>query len=75
MLSVERRWRGPYQSMFEHGTVTKTYRALAPFRADLELPVTVRNHITRIFDKIGVEHRYQAIVRAREAGLGQHDGH
>jgi pimeloyl-ACP methyl ester carboxylesterase/DNA-binding CsgD family transcriptional regulator len=31
---------------------------------------TVRNHITRIFDKIGVEHRYQAIVRARDAGLG-----
>jgi pimeloyl-ACP methyl ester carboxylesterase len=31
---------------------------------------TVRNHITRIFDKISVEHRYQAIVRAREAGLG-----
>jgi len=47
MLSTERRWRGPYQSMFEHGTVTKTYRALAPFRADLELPVTVRNHITK----------------------------
>jgi len=31
---------------------------------------TVRNHITRVFDKIGVEHRYQAIVQAREAGLG-----
>jgi DNA-binding NarL/FixJ family response regulator len=31
---------------------------------------TVRNHISRIFDKIGVEHRYQAIVRARDAGLG-----
>lgn len=31
---------------------------------------TVRNHITRVLDKIGVEHRYQAIVRAREAGLG-----
>ena len=31
---------------------------------------TVRNHITRIFDKISVEHRYEAIVRAREAGLG-----
>ena len=28
---------------------------------------TVRNHITRVFDKIGVEHRYEAIVRAREA--------
>ena len=31
---------------------------------------TVRNHITRVFDKIEVEHRYQAIVRARDAGLG-----
>jgi len=31
---------------------------------------TVRNHITRVFDKIGVEHRYQAIVLARAAGLG-----
>lgn len=32
---------------------------------------TVRNHITRVFDKIGVAHRYQAIVRARDAGLGK----
>jgi DNA-binding CsgD family transcriptional regulator len=31
---------------------------------------TVRNHITRIFDKTRVKHRYQAIVMAREAGLG-----
>lgn len=30
---------------------------------------TVRNHITRVFDKIGVQHRYEAIVRARDAGL------
>jgi pimeloyl-ACP methyl ester carboxylesterase/DNA-binding CsgD family transcriptional regulator len=31
---------------------------------------TVRNHITRVFDKLCVEHRYQAIVLARDAGLG-----
>jgi pimeloyl-ACP methyl ester carboxylesterase/DNA-binding CsgD family transcriptional regulator len=31
---------------------------------------TVRNHITAIFAKIGVENRGQAIVQAREAGLG-----
>jgi pimeloyl-ACP methyl ester carboxylesterase/DNA-binding CsgD family transcriptional regulator len=31
---------------------------------------TVRNHITAIFDKVGAENRGQAIVRAREAGLG-----
>ena len=35
---------------------------------------TVRNHITRVFDKIRVEHRYQAIVLAREAGLGRATG-
>jgi len=35
---------------------------------------TVRNHITRVFDKISVEHRYQAIVLAREAGLGRSGG-
>jgi len=32
---------------------------------------TVRNNITHIFDKIEVENRAQAIVRARERGLGQ----
>lgn len=30
---------------------------------------TVRNHITAVFAKLGVENRGQAIVRAREAGL------
>jgi DNA-binding NarL/FixJ family response regulator len=34
---------------------------------------TVRNHITRVFDKIGVDHRYQAIVLARDAGLGMNN--
>ena len=45
MLATEARWRGPYQSLFEHRGVAKTYRALAPLRAGLELPVVVRNHI------------------------------
>jgi pimeloyl-ACP methyl ester carboxylesterase/DNA-binding CsgD family transcriptional regulator len=33
-------------------------------------PATVRNHITRIFAKLGVRSRAEAIVRARRAGLG-----
>jgi pimeloyl-ACP methyl ester carboxylesterase/DNA-binding CsgD family transcriptional regulator len=38
--------------------------------AHLELSEkTVRNHITAVFAKLGVENRGQAIVRAREAGL------
>lgn len=31
---------------------------------------TVRNHVTNIFAKLGVADRAQAIVRARDAGLG-----
>ncbi len=47
MLATERRWRGTYQTLFQDNLVTKTYRALAPVRADLELPVTVSNHIVK----------------------------
>jgi DNA-binding NarL/FixJ family response regulator len=44
----------------------------AQIAARLELSEkTVRNHITSVFDKIGVESRAQAIVLARERGLGQ----
>jgi pimeloyl-ACP methyl ester carboxylesterase/DNA-binding CsgD family transcriptional regulator len=32
---------------------------------------TVRNHISSIFSKLGAEHRAQAIVAARKAGLGR----
>ncbi len=47
MLATEARWRGPYQTAFERREVRKTYWALAPLRADLALPVVVRNHIRK----------------------------
>ena len=34
-------------------------------------PKTVRNHLSNVFTKLQVVDRSQAIVRAREAGLGQ----
>lgn len=48
LCTTERRWRAAYQAMFEHGTVRKTYRALAPWRPELEAPTTVRDHIRSI---------------------------
>jgi pimeloyl-ACP methyl ester carboxylesterase/DNA-binding CsgD family transcriptional regulator len=43
----------------------------AQIAARLELSEkTVRNNITHIFDKLGVENRSKAIVLARESGLG-----
>jgi len=47
MLATERRWRGPHQLLFERRQVHKTYRALAPYRPDLQLPATVRNHLRK----------------------------
>jgi tRNA pseudouridine32 synthase/23S rRNA pseudouridine746 synthase len=45
VLATERRWRGAYQSLFQRNEVTKVYRALARPAPELELPVTVRNHL------------------------------
>lgn len=45
VLATERRWRGAYQTLFQRGEVHKVYRALAPLAPQLELPVTVRNHL------------------------------
>lgn len=44
----------------------------AQIAARLELSEkTVRNHITHVFEKLQVETRAQAIVKARDAGLGR----
>lgn len=47
LLATEQRWRAPYQLRFQNREVRKVYRALAPYRADLELPVTVRDHLRK----------------------------
>jgi tRNA pseudouridine32 synthase/23S rRNA pseudouridine746 synthase len=47
MLATERRWRAPYQMLFQEGRVEKTYLAQAPIRDGLDLPVIVRNHVAK----------------------------
>lgn len=47
VMATEKRWRGDYQMLFQHGTIAKVYRALAPSLAELAEPVTVRNHLVK----------------------------
>ena len=50
-------------------------RSNAEITAALVLsPKTVRNHVSNVFAKLQVRDRAEAIVRAREAGLGGGDG-
>ena len=46
-LTTERKWRGPYQLLFQNQKVGKVYRALAHTLPTLELPITVENHIRK----------------------------
>jgi DNA-binding NarL/FixJ family response regulator len=47
-------------------------RSNAVIAADLGLsPKTVSNRVSSIFGKLGVAHRAQAIVLARDVGLGR----
>lgn len=39
--------RGAYQQLFAHRQVTKFYEAVAPYRAELPLPTTVRSRIVK----------------------------
>lgn len=48
LLTTEPRWRGRYQSLFEQRAVHKRYRAVAPVRQDLLLPLVVRSHLRKV---------------------------
>ncbi len=47
LMTTERRWRAPYQSLFSDRTVEKTYEAIAPLPADLEFPLEVESHLVK----------------------------
>ena len=58
-------------------TRTRLVELIAQGRNNLQIATqlglsakTVRNHVTNIFAKLGVENRAQAIVLARNAGIG-----
>jgi tRNA pseudouridine32 synthase / 23S rRNA pseudouridine746 synthase len=45
LFTVQPDTRGKYQSLFEQRMVKKNYEAIAPWRNDLQLPMTYRSHI------------------------------
>ncbi|MEI2732711.1 MAG: pseudouridine synthase [Dermatophilaceae bacterium] len=47
LLTVEQRWRGPYQRLFATGAVTKEYLAVAPVREDFAGPVVLSSHLAK----------------------------
>ncbi|MFI6643304.1 pseudouridine synthase [Streptomyces sp. NPDC050504] len=53
--------RGAYQTLFRDRLVRKEYEAVAPYRADLELPVTVRSRIVK----------ERGVIAAREVAGGE----
>jgi len=55
-------WRVP--------TSTSTTLPSVSRRLDLS-PKTIRNNLSNVFTKLQVADRSQAIIRARDAGLGQ----
>lgn len=47
LFTTEQRWRGAYQTLFAKGLVHKEYLAVAPVRADLELPLVRRTRLVK----------------------------
>lgn len=47
LFSLQPAERGAYQSMFARREVRKSYRAVAAFRPELELPMTIRSRIVK----------------------------
>lgn len=47
VFAVEQRWRGPYQSLFASGAVTKGYLAVSGVDPTLTFPRTVRLHLAK----------------------------
>jgi tRNA pseudouridine32 synthase / 23S rRNA pseudouridine746 synthase len=45
LFTIQSATRGKYQGLFEQRAVKKIYEAIAPWRDDLQLPMTYRSHI------------------------------
>lgn len=66
VLTTQKRWRGPYQSMFQReGEIQKTYHAVAPVVFGFEQPTVVENHLVKQRGVMQAEIVANAPVNAR----------
>lgn len=47
LMTTEKRWRAAYHGIFGAPDTVKTYEAIAPWRADLDFPLTVESHLSK----------------------------
>ncbi|MBW4094647.1 MAG: pseudouridine synthase [Acidobacteria bacterium] len=73
--------RGKYQLLFEKRQVRKTYEAVAPYRADLELPAVVRSRMIKsrtyllaqeVAGEPNAETRIELLRHSETSGLGHY---
>ena len=57
LMTTERRWRAPYQSVFAERLATKTYRAIAPDDPRLAFPLRVESHLVKRVGTLQAETR------------------
>lgn len=80
LLTTERRWRGPYQGVFEHRRATKVYEAIGPVDDGLTFPQVVRSHIVKergvlqAYEIPGAEPNAETVIELLEQrnGLGRY---
>lgn len=79
LLTTERRWRAPYQELFQSRTVEKTYLAMADRAPGLGLPCTVENHLRKEHGSRRVQHLPDEPANSRSlvehARDTEHEGH
>lgn len=78
LFTTEQRWRGAYQTLFAEGLVHKEYLAVAPVRADLELPLVRRTRLVKehgvhqareVFGEANAETLIELVERRGDRGL------
>ncbi|MGO3833293.1 MAG: pseudouridine synthase [Microbacteriaceae bacterium] len=73
LLTTERRWRAPYQELFQSRTVHKTYLAVADRLPADRLPATVENHLRKQHGSRRVQHLADQPANSRSLVEHSHD--